>query len=101
MTLPYRPGGWAPADVEQGADFRQPRGESKPAPAPAGGPLAPAASPSQSRTAISGRYHHGLRIVQGSSPPSPTARCASVSTWAVVIVGLALASDTVFLYGVP
>ncbi|WP_406460303.1 hypothetical protein OHB07_00550 [Streptomyces sp. NBC_00111] len=32
---------------------------------------------------------------------SRTARCASAATWAVVVVGPARASDTVFLYGVP
>ncbi|MEY2231909.1 MULTISPECIES: hypothetical protein [Streptomyces] len=30
-----------------------------------------------------------------------TARCASASTWTVVVAGPAPASDTVFLYGVP
>jgi hypothetical protein len=42
-----------------------------------------------------------------ASPPtmhelvSPTARCASASTWTVVVAGPGPASDTVFLYGVP
>lgn len=44
--------------VEQGADFRQPPVE--PEPAPARRPLAPG----ETRTAISERYHHGLRHVQ-------------------------------------
>lgn len=54
--------------VEQGADFRQPPGETEPEPAPAPARpdvrSPPAASPSQTRTAISERYHHWLRHVQ-------------------------------------
>ncbi|SHN25949.1 hypothetical protein [Actinacidiphila paucisporea] len=51
--------------VEQRASFRQPPGETEPAPAPARPDVRsrPAASPSQIRTATSERYHHGLRHV--------------------------------------
>lgn len=62
--VPAQAGGRRLMAVEQGADFRQPPGEPEPAPGPARRPLAPAASPSQTRTAISERYHHGLRHVQ-------------------------------------
>lgn len=103
--LPGQAGGRRLMPVEQGADSRQPPGETEhepaPAPAPARRPLAPD-SPSQTRTAISERYQHGLRpLSRTSSPPSPTALCASASTWTVVVAGPAPASDTVFLYGVP
>lgn len=43
----------------------------------------------------------GCATSKTSAPPSPTARCASASTWTVVAAGPAPASDTVFLYGVP
>ncbi|KPI25358.1 hypothetical protein OV450_7347 [Actinobacteria bacterium OV450] len=45
----------------------------------------------------------GCATSRTSSPPrlGPTARCASASTWTVVVAGPAPASDTVFLYGVP
>ncbi|MFE4263765.1 DUF5937 family protein [Streptomyces sp. NPDC056883] len=41
----------------------------------------------------------GCATSRTSSPPSPTARCASASTWTYVVAGPAPASDTVFLYG--
>ncbi|MFG2718458.1 hypothetical protein ACGFW5_09180 [Streptomyces sp. NPDC048416] len=39
--VPAQAGGRRPIPVEQGADFRQPPGETDPAPAPARRPLAP------------------------------------------------------------
>ena len=60
--VPAQSGGRRLLPVEQGADFRQPPGETAPARPDIRSP--PAASPSQTRTAISERYHHGLRHVQ-------------------------------------
>ncbi|GHB68314.1 hypothetical protein GCM10010347_43070 [Streptomyces cirratus] len=60
-----------------GADFRRPLGEPEPEPEPAPTPARPdvrsppAASPSQTRTAMSERDHHGLRHVQDQLTTSP------------------------------
>lgn len=43
--VPAQAGGRRLMPVEQGAEFRQPPGETEPAPAPAVGPLAPGGLP--------------------------------------------------------
>ncbi|MEE1824003.1 hypothetical protein PUR61_17660 [Streptomyces sp. BE20] len=73
--VPAQSGGRRFLPVEQGSDLRQPPGESEPAPAPARRPWPPTDSPSPTRTAMSERYHHGLRHVQEQLTTYPTACC--------------------------
>lgn len=98
-----RPGGWAPADAGRAGRrlppaARRARARTRPGPTSAR-PLQPhllrPAPPNLRATTT------GCATSRTSSPPSPTARGTSASTWTDVVAGPAPASDIVFLYGVP
>lgn len=93
-----RPGGWAPAGAGRAGRrlppaARRARARARTRPGPT------SARPRRPRLLRSGPPRlsatTGCATSRTSSPPGPTARCASASTWAVVVAGPAPASDTV------